>query len=476
MKANKKGAPPPGKQHLKTASEIIETLMKRIIEHGGYVQSSRVYNDLVDIFPEVKYNATFRAIQGINKFVDSAVEVYWHTNSIRIYSELEEYVVQLYNKWKKKSFSKFEEIGVGVLFASDSVVKKFEFYDNHTGLSSLPVIDKKLIISRTIDYISGPRHKHGRQQKLDEAACKEFDVYLQTELQKYYHCKSKVGVNVDFSSLFHQIIAIQRKENTILNTAKDQLCQQLNARLRSSFDVLLESKAAACKPQKKQSSCRLSTVEVENLKDEFSSTNVFGSFDEVLHSLIANLPWEHYLPEGIVVCDDNMSRDEFLCSDRLSSLFEEASVHKKGVFLFSDNVTSVFNRCIVVITDHFLKSDLLSSKSDDKEFDSPHCDDDDASKLKAFFEDNLYKDIPAAALKLLVQRALKLIRMANSVSVTGSILGNVAESSVLNYQSMFESLEDKSSQVQVQCIVRNGNKTHFVLVKSTCFMALDLLV
>ena len=113
MKANKKGAPPPGKQHLKTASEIIETLMKRIIEHGGYVQSSRVYNDLVDIFPEVKYNATFRAIQGINKFVDSAVEVYWHTNSIRIYSELEEYVVQLYNKWKKKSFSKFEEIGVG---------------------------------------------------------------------------------------------------------------------------------------------------------------------------------------------------------------------------------------------------------------------------------------------------------------------------------------------------------------------------
>ena len=109
----------------KLPQQILDEHIGRFMRNGLYVDSSILWTDLNGIFPKLSSNETFRAIQSVNKFVDSAIDAYWHTHSIRLFTEIEKFVVQTYNRWRKKEYSEFIDIGVGCLSAHPKPIFTF---------------------------------------------------------------------------------------------------------------------------------------------------------------------------------------------------------------------------------------------------------------------------------------------------------------------------------------------------------------
>ena len=460
MKANKanKGAPFPRKQK---ASELINDHIEAIIKSGDYVDSNRVYHDLINIFPEVKGNETFRVIQSINKFVDSAIDVYWHTNSIRTFLDLEKYVVQLYNKWKKKTCTCFEDIGIGIFFKNANIVKKFEFYDEHMEKSHLLEVDKKDIISYAVEYMSirarGPAHQQ-QQQQLDKDSNKKFNAFLLPKLQRKYHSSRLIGITVDFASLFHQIIPSRSRERTLFNSTKDQLLTNIEKKLTSSFQQVLESSTV----RKSKQSGLLSSDDVRCLTENFSSINTpLHDTKSLLPCLSSKLSWHFFLPGGIQ--DElKITKEDFLSSEDLLQLFE-AERPSNELFLFSNSVDPLFDRCIIAVTMHFLRDDLLSKHCNDSDlFALDNGDDSEyvTAKLNTYFEGNLFKGIPDASLKALHKTIQKVVKKRNFLSLEGSSSGDTKASAKLDYNVMLASLQECSYE---QLYMRAG-MTKAVLV------------
>lgn len=463
----------PRKQKLKTASEIIDCHIKGIINGGDYVDSSRVYHDLVDMFPEVKGNATFRVIQSINKFVDSAIDVYWHTNSIRIFFDVEKFIVQLYNKWKKKTCDRFEDIGIGSLSKNVNIVKKFEFYDTDIDTTSMLVVEKNVVLSCAVEYMSPNRGKGQQRQQfqLDPDSNKKFDAFLLSKLQKMYHYRSKaIGVTVDFASLFHQIIASKGRERSSINDCKDQLCIDLEKSLTSSFQQLIESSS-----WKSQQAGRLSSDELQSLADVFSSINVFD-FKALLPSLSSKLSFLSFLPNGVE--EDNIikiPKEDFLASKDLLHLFQAEEFDDKR-FLFSNNIDPLFDRCIIAITDYFLRTNLLSSYCDGDDLFAGVDNDDITTMLEKYFEGNILKDIPRASLKALFKTSKKIVKSKKQqcLIVEGSLFSGTDASTSLNYDVMLTGLQERA--YEQMHLLSTGMLGHVCLfVCFVCFVKLIII-
>lgn len=115
------------------ATQIFDTFVRDILLKGGYLNSDDIVAGLRDKIDELHHLSAFKTIQGTNRVVHSAVLCYWQSRSIRIYAELEEFVIKQvagYRQLRDEEIpKKFEELGLGNLIFHDTVNKKFEFYE-----------------------------------------------------------------------------------------------------------------------------------------------------------------------------------------------------------------------------------------------------------------------------------------------------------------------------------------------------------
>ena len=215
-----------------TSIEIFDKQVSIAIRNGEYVDAVKIMSGLVHIQPFAKSIPSYRTIQGINRSVDCGLDAFWHSNSIRIYQDLENFVTESISRQRKRKYERFEEIGVGTLRAHLKVVERFGFYSKPSLVAHIPSISTKSIIKYTQNFMS-----RNRGVKLDENSDiqQRYMEYLKGELSNEYNCDvAFLGVHVEYKDLFHKLVSIQGKETQMINEVKTNLINDYKAHLLES--------------------------------------------------------------------------------------------------------------------------------------------------------------------------------------------------------------------------------------------------
>jgi hypothetical protein len=225
----------------KTPVEILDDYCRRVIAIGNYLDSQEIMHELVSILPKIKFLPLFHQIQSLNRFIDTSIEAYWHSNSIRIFLELEEFILRLYNKWSRSNHRTFEEIGVGSLGRHPKIVKYFEFFQNPFRKDLLPKISMESLIRFTTIYIdrSGGRGG-GNNLEFNENTQENFQKFLFEKCRvEYGGDKYHLGISVDLKELFHKILATKWIETQEIRRVRESIAGQMRQKLLASYDEIL---------------------------------------------------------------------------------------------------------------------------------------------------------------------------------------------------------------------------------------------
>ena len=218
----------------KNATEMLDEHVCLIIQNGDYVDSNRIARELVELAHVLKNIDSFRTIQSINRNVDCAIDIYWFSRCVHIYSDMEKFIVESLGKWRKQNYTNFEEIGVGSLLSHAKVVELFSFYSGRIPRGHTFVkIQLQSIIDAALKFVERNRNikidKNGESQS-------NFTRFLQMQLSQEYNCPEYLlGIHVEFKDLFHKIIGIKNREINEINKFTIDYFNEFRAKLNESL-------------------------------------------------------------------------------------------------------------------------------------------------------------------------------------------------------------------------------------------------
>ena len=96
------------------AKVLFDREVEAILLSDGFVDVNLLYSRLAGkIYPNDLVG--FREIQNLNRIINNAISTYWHSQTIRTYSDLESFVLETINKLCKLSppLTHFSKVGVG---------------------------------------------------------------------------------------------------------------------------------------------------------------------------------------------------------------------------------------------------------------------------------------------------------------------------------------------------------------------------
>jgi len=219
------------------ATAIIKHYGNGIISAGKYVNASELWAALSHQVADLNRMQSFRNIQALNKAIDSAVDVYWHSYSIRIYSDLKAYVTKSLSIYFKKSNAEFENFGVGYLCRNERVVNYFQFYDDAPEKDYLtPPVDVKFVLVTAKSFMERNRNIDVSNQMAQE----RFDDMLRANMG-ITDPNRKIGVRVEFKDLYHKLKPILYSEGREVRSYIDNQSLEFRNRLNEASNALRDS-------------------------------------------------------------------------------------------------------------------------------------------------------------------------------------------------------------------------------------------
>ena len=143
------------------ATVIFNEFVQSILKKNGYLNTEDILTGLQDKIEHLEHLSIFKDIRNTNKIINTTIICYCQNKSIRIYSELEQFIIkQLANYRQMKDIPiKFEEFGVGNLMKNNFIMKIFNFYSNSNnttgsnGSNNITITKSMLPIITTSDIL-----------------------------------------------------------------------------------------------------------------------------------------------------------------------------------------------------------------------------------------------------------------------------------------------------------------------------------
>ena len=390
---------------IKSPNQCLLEHVQRFIQARKYVDAQVLYSDMVDIYNKIGYNDTFRSIQSINKFVDCAIKCYFFTHSIRILSELEEFVVTLYNKWSRKSFKTFLDIGVGYISGHKDIIKEFGLSSGDQGQTS-GRITSDIVTKYIVDFVGQKRIEYG-----DRVRQEEFDAFLKTRLLLEGEAIS--GVVAVFKDVLPKVFAGRHRESNQIRLFKETLSKEFAERVRSIFEEKLSANMSSG-AFKDVLACH------DALKRCLrAASDEPADFEHLVHRLSQqNSAAEH------PAC--RMSSDEFLnLLQNKDKTGNSVTVDRSHLMLLRDAVIHLIVH-------------VVSQPLREEEGDADHADIDEKTMM-AIFKSRIHSDIPRWAVEALLGVVSSALE-SQTVQVTGGSMSPELPRVVINYDTAADSL------------------------------------
>jgi hypothetical protein len=416
----------------KSPAEILDEYCNLVIQRGDYLDSQAIAKDLIAIMQKLKYEKLFRDIQSLNRFVDSGIEAYWHSTSIRIFFELEKFVLNLYNKWAHLDLETFEDIGIGTLARHPKIVEYFKFYQIPFQRNLLPEVSMENLIKLTIRYLN----TLDRDCELNKATQDRFMAFLLDTIAREDGVANRnhIGIVIDFKDLYHKIKSTRYLESQQIRNVRIDLASKVTAKIQSSMNQLFSENTSS------QIDLRTLPPDLTSLlkhhKVDLSTLyNQMKSFFSPLNSSTFSGIIEHFFE--LMPLADNPS-------SMLSLYFAPKKSTKKKTI--KDQQLKIFNTCLAVLVLYIWKSSPKVSHHDNEDeedsdlgtegsvgsFPAEESEGNATStkdplfELRSYFSEKLTVDIPQYALSQVQQRVIALSKHFLEVDQdTASIRENI---------------------------------------------------
>jgi hypothetical protein len=202
----------------KTPPEIFDDYCRRVITRGNYLDSQEIAHELISTLAKIKFLPLFHHIQSSNRFVDTPLDVYWHTNSLRVLFEGEEFILRFFHKWSRSNHRTFEgEIGVGSLGRHPKIVKlSFEFFGNPFREDLLPKFSMEESLIRVtaifIDRLGGGKGPEISFELTENTQESSQKVPFERCRVECAEDKCHLAISDDLKEISHKILATKSIE------------------------------------------------------------------------------------------------------------------------------------------------------------------------------------------------------------------------------------------------------------------------
>lgn len=223
------------------ASSVFNRFTESVIRRGGYLNLNDIYDALSSEI-QLQHVPEMRLIQDQNKLINICINSYWFGTSIRIFSELEKFIVNCVNRRfiarNEATVENFAQLGMGSLLRHDRVVELFllapaakELSKPHIHESDLACITSDQIVQLVLKFVE----KEGRQMKrIDERRMVEF-------VKTKSNSRTLLGVMVEWPTVFHNCKAAKFQDLNLIREGKERYVRDLASDLAAALE---RSKAA----------------------------------------------------------------------------------------------------------------------------------------------------------------------------------------------------------------------------------------
>jgi hypothetical protein len=246
-----------------SATDLFNSFAKDIILKGGYLNSDNLVDGLNNQIDNLHQFYMFKNIQNINRVVHGAVLCYWQSRSIRIFRELEAFVIKTVAGYKqeKSTPERFEAFGMGSLLRNDVVMKYFGLEDLPANFARdmLPDITSSEVLQCMQEFVVKNRNLGRPDEKMEE----KFKDYLRRSYGTIW------GVNVEFKSLFHATTQTRGAWFRELTDAKDAYAKRYSEALTAALQRLTDKpEYAAVRAQGAETLPAVEQAPVETIGDD----------------------------------------------------------------------------------------------------------------------------------------------------------------------------------------------------------------
>lgn len=234
----------PAKTKPSSLDEFIDNYVKNIFKQKSYLETASMVAHLVEQgVPERElfWNEKVKNLLRLNKGINLMIDVYERTNSIMVYCELKDFIVnQMKAYLKSLNISCFEDLAIGYLFAHPKIFTIFGFPvgSKESDYTSNPVT-KEMIFNIAKDFLV-PHSKVDLKNDGDRVQT-DFTAFMRHKLKVEFGISQGEGVVVIFKDIFHHLIKLKSLESRELVQMREKSAKEFRERADESLKVLLGS-------------------------------------------------------------------------------------------------------------------------------------------------------------------------------------------------------------------------------------------
>ena len=309
----------------------MQALVDKLIADGQYVNTK----DIIYALPNLNLGIidSFRDIQEFNRKLDGVVINYWFSHSIRIYSELEKFVLNYFVRYLKVNPppTSFQFFRMGNLFKHDRVIEYFKFYGDNVLTDqdlSNPTVDE--IVSCALFFLH-KCHSSGNKDRvrfiIDSKIIDQFRLHLKKEFGR-----KLIGVSIDENSFLRDLSFCTFDCRKALRSGKEEYKVDYQRRIELSFDVLKKKTlhSSVADPLGKAILMTQTSIDVHQLHATLSK--VFSGLPSSFELMIDEICFNESSSLGIsIVCEhipDNYSNK---CEYLVYETIDEVALMKNSI-------------------------------------------------------------------------------------------------------------------------------------------------
>lgn len=187
-----------------SADKLFDDYCKEILSRGGYLDASDINVNLSNKL-DLNRLSSYRTIKNTNTKIEASIHVYWSNHIIRIYNEMELFIIKNLCKWQNITDIKnteFLSFGVGALNKCPTVTKYFGIINPTSTNSNNKYNDSNDSI---VEYIKA-FHSYIRKNKNAIFKNPDYTYWLkQWESTKIAIEYLNIGIRIDFVNLYHAL-------------------------------------------------------------------------------------------------------------------------------------------------------------------------------------------------------------------------------------------------------------------------------
>ena len=223
---------------------ILDEYITTKLSMGHYLDPQVIYGELNGNMQNLTRSEKYKNIQQSHRDITNAVHAYFYSNSIYIYNELEQFIIDGINRKLSKevvTYTSFLDLGMGYLTSHIEVIKNLGVL-NYEYISGYKRITLEFVIKSAFDYLEQRKKKFMDNYRHDwDKVSDDFMAQLNINIfGNRGNTKKSIGIKIRFEQIYHRWRqAVYKVESKVLRNVRENSEKAFTSKIKESLEILV---------------------------------------------------------------------------------------------------------------------------------------------------------------------------------------------------------------------------------------------